>query len=786
MKRFILLSLFAILLPVLSQALSREKTEANIVGHVLANGEHLPFVNISIRGTTIGTLTDESGHFVMPHLPLGELVITAYHIGYKPQEVRIHMEAGTTREVNFQLEADVLGLEGVVVTGDRNARQRNESPVIVNAILSGLFTSTHSVSLSEALNFSPGLRMENNCQNCGFTQVRMNGLEGPYSQILINSRPIFSGLAGVYGLELIPSNMIERIEVVRGGGSALYGSNAIAGTINLILKDPMANEVEAGFSSGMSGLGLRQSGGHSSDHTGHFNASMVASDFRTGFAVYGFFRSRDPFDANGDGFSELTTLDNNTLGGRFYQRMGNRGKLSADFFNIREERRGGNRFDYPLHEADIAEAVTHKITTAAVTYEHFTRDYDLLSVYASGQRIDRDSYYGANRALDGYGHTTDFSFNSGMQYKAILGSSVLTGGVEYTGGRLRDNKLGYPDWMNGQEVEHIGNTVIADQLATSAGAFAQHDYSRDRLLVSVGARLDHYRVEDREGHSDTRTGLIFSPRINLLYNISSSLQGRLSFSNGYRAPQIYDEDLHIESSGSRRVIYQNAPDLKEEKSRTYMASLEWSRQAGSNTVRILAEAFRTSLTDPFANEFGQPDEWGTVVYTRVNAGEGALVQGINLEANLVTAGQLSISAAFTLQSNHYDEAQEFDETRFFRSPGSFGFVVLEKEFKDTWKASLTASHTGSMLVPYFGPALPDPETGELRETASFLDLGLRLNRVFTIQAGQFQVFAGVKNLLNAYQTDFDHGIERDPGYIYGPSLPRTIYIGLKAGNRSLR
>jgi outer membrane receptor for ferrienterochelin and colicins len=90
------------------------------------------------------------------------------------------------------------------------------------------------VTLSEGLSFSPGLRIENDCQNCGFSQVRMNGMEGPYSQILINSHPIFSGLAGVYGLELIPTNMIERIEVVRGGGSALYGSNAIAGTINII------------------------------------------------------------------------------------------------------------------------------------------------------------------------------------------------------------------------------------------------------------------------------------------------------------------------------------------------------------------------------------------------------------------------------------------------------------------------------------------------------------------------------------------------------------------------
>lgn len=153
----------------------------------------------------------------------------------------ILIKKGETKEVNFELVKDALGLEEVVITGDRNATNRVESSTIVNTITPKLFARTQSVTLSEGLNFSPGLRMENNCQNCGFSQVRMNGMEGPYSQILINSRPIFSGLAGVYGLELIPSSMVERVEVVRGGGSALYGSNAIAGTINLILKDPINN-----------------------------------------------------------------------------------------------------------------------------------------------------------------------------------------------------------------------------------------------------------------------------------------------------------------------------------------------------------------------------------------------------------------------------------------------------------------------------------------------------------------------------------------------------------------
>ena len=172
--------------------------------------------------------------------------------------------------------------------------------------------------------------MENNCQNCGFSQVRMNGMEGPYSQILINSRPIFSGLAGVYGLELIPSSMIERVEVIRGGGSALYGSNAIAGTINLILKDPINNSYEFGVNTGLIGVGLNNSGNSAQDYSVNFNTSIVSADNKTGMALYGFYRDREPFDANNDDFSEIAFLKNTTIGTRLYHRFGTRSKLIAD------------------------------------------------------------------------------------------------------------------------------------------------------------------------------------------------------------------------------------------------------------------------------------------------------------------------------------------------------------------------------------------------------------------------------------------------------------------------
>ncbi|HDS06078.1 MAG TPA: TonB-dependent receptor, partial [Bacteroides sp.] len=374
---------------------SQEKqTDANIIGHVICLNctEHLSFATITVEGTTIGTSTDETGHYQLINLPPGTHLIRADYMGHKPQIKEITIRRGETRELNFELERDVLGLEEVIVTGNRSKSNRKESPVIVNTITSRIFSANQSVTLSDGLNFSPGLRMENNCQNCGFSQVRMNGMEGPYSQILINSRPVFSGLAGVYGLELIPANMIERVEIIRGGGSALYGSNAIAGTINLILKDPINNAYEIGATGGVMGLGMSHAGDPAKDYSLQFNTSLVSSDSKTGMALYGFSRSRDPFDANSDDFSEISRLKNITIGSRVFHRFGTRGKIAVDFFHIREDRRGGDRFGYPLHESNIAESVQHDLNTAAITYERYFRENDNFSIYASGQSVNRDSY----------------------------------------------------------------------------------------------------------------------------------------------------------------------------------------------------------------------------------------------------------------------------------------------------------------------------------------------------------------------------------------------------------
>jgi outer membrane receptor for ferrienterochelin and colicins len=762
--------------------ITKTHSEAMVSGTVVSGNESIPFATVLLKGTTIATAADASGSFKLANLPIGVHTVTVSAVGYKTYSKEITVESASNITVNAEMVPDNIGIEQVVISADRNAKSRYNSPTIVNNIGAKLFQRTQSITLSEGLNFSPGLRMENNCQNCGFSQLRMNGLEGPYTQILINSRPVFSGLAGVYGLELIPANMIDRVEVIRGGGSAMYGSNAIAGTVNLITKDPISNvfSIES-----MYGSTSPTKENPSPDFSLNVNGSLVSKNYKTGLTLFGFYRNRNPFDANNDGFTELSSINNKTIGARLFQRVADRGKLTFDYFNINEFRRGGNKLDLPLHESDISESVDHAIHSGAVTFDLLMRESDKFSVYISTQQVHRDSYYGANQDPSAYGKTEDFTFSSGLQYlwqlnHLIIAPAALTGGLEFNGSALQDRKLGYYD---PEEDIQFGNTEVANQQLESQAGFLQSEWTGNRWVLTTGLRYDRYLVADQTGNTDNVSGNVLSPRVSILLYAGHHWQFRAGFAKGFRAPQIFDEDLHIETSGSRQVLHRNDPGLKQETSNSYTASLNYTYSEGKWQYQFLAEGFYTQLMNPFANEYGTPDENGVVIYTRVNAEQGATVQGVNLEFNASPSNRLQLQSGFTFQKSAFEEPHEFEEKRFFRSPDQYGYFSLNYTPALRLNLSATGNYTGPMLVPYFGPGLANPADGELRTSQSFFDAGLKAAYSFPIAGSiKLEMNAGIKNLLNSYQNDFDSGIDRDPAYIYGPLTPRTLYLGLRIGN----
>ena len=208
--------IFTALLALATIATRAQKTDANIFGDVQSLGEHIPFVNIYLEESGKGSTTDITGHYMLVNLPEGSYTLVASAIGYATVKKPVTITAGETQEVNFVLEEVTMALDEVVVTGTKTFKRQTESPVIVNVLDSKALDNVQACNISEGLRFQPGLRVETDCQTCNYSQLRMNGLGGGYSQILINGRPIFSPLTGLYGMEQIPANMVERIEVVRG------------------------------------------------------------------------------------------------------------------------------------------------------------------------------------------------------------------------------------------------------------------------------------------------------------------------------------------------------------------------------------------------------------------------------------------------------------------------------------------------------------------------------------------------------------------------------------------
>lgn len=765
MKHFILTLLLLVASIVTTYSNNPIKEGHRIAGHVIEKGseENIPYATIYVEELGKGTVTNEEGRFELKELSAGKYTLRVSAVGYQTQEKSVTVSADFTAVVHFVMEEESFMTDEVVVSANRNEVSRREAPVVVNVMSGKLFETVNSTDLAKSLNYQSGLRVENNCQNCGFPQVRINGLEGPYSQILINSRPIISALSGVYGLEQIPVNMIERVEVVRGGGSALFGANAVGGTINIITKDPISNSFQ------LSSMLSCMEGNVWEQYVGA-NASLVGKDNSYGIAVYESYRNRNPYDRDGDTFSELGKLNMNTFGFRSYYRPSHYSRINLEYHTTSELRRGGNKFDLQPHETDITEQTKHVINSGGFSFDQYWREYKhKLSLFASLQHTDRNSYYGAQRDLNAYGKTKDLTWVAGAMYvgnmeNCLFSPATFTGGIEYQHNSMHDVMTGYNRDM--------------EQKVRIASAFVQNEWKLKHWVMLVGARLDKHNLIEN---------IIFSPRVNLLYKPTEAFQARLTYSTGFRAPQAYDEDLHITAVGGEGTLIQLADGLEEERSNSFSGSVDWTTNFGHWQANILVEGFFTELKNVFVLEDIGATETGELLKERRN-GNGARVYGANVDAKLAHGKELQLQLGFTAQRSQYKQAEVWTEVegtplttkRMPRTPEYYGYFTLTSAPFRNFDFSLSGIYTGEMIVPHYAGYIANDR---MEKTPDFFDLNLKLNYTFVLKDHiKLQLNAGVQNIFDSFQKDLDQGEFRDSGYFYGPTQPRTYFIGLKIMN----
>lgn len=758
---------------------SLAKSQCRIIAEVRdpAN-QNIPFgVAIWIK-SGLGRQADANGKINLDCSDRNDDTLLIQSIGYK--DVRIpRREITKDQTLVIRMELIQNDLETMVISANREAIRLRDAPVLIDVINSKLFDATQSVSLSEGLKFSPGLRVENNCQNCGFSSVRMNGLPGAYAQILINSRPVYSALSSVYGLEQIPPAMIDRVEVMRGGGSVLYGGNAIAGTINIITKDP----IESGWSAGGTYALTHFS---KPDFYGFVNGSAVSKSMKSGISGFVSVRDRSAWDASKDGFSEIPMLKNLVTGLNLYHLPTGNSRLAGSFRIIDDQRRGGSDLQLMPQESRIAEMANHRVIGADLSYEiDSKKETWKAAIYGSSQFTNRDSYYGSslsNFPEKQYGAARDASYATGIQFSFrwpklrslfLLGSELLSNQV------LDD----YPGFLR-QINQHV----------TTSGSYFQWqvDFSR-KWMINAGVRYDYVKIDglydfDSSLFQNYKILQVPNLRFTSKFKARSNWDLRLNLATGYRAPQAFDEDLHIDVVGGNPRFVKLAENLKPERSfsGSFTSDIDLKRPKGN--WELVQEFFITQLERPFILADLQTNSSGILVVEKRN-GEGAQVAGLNLEFKYQDNKNGSLEFGFTWQNALYvkDEilwqsAQTMVSTKkILRTPNLYGFLSGSFNLGKKSTFNYSAVFTGKMLVPH----VKNAQSGfqEIVETQAFIDLGFKYSYTWIEKKKLYFITEiGIQNILNSYQTDFDNGIGRDAAYVYGPMRPATLVLSLKLGS----
>jgi outer membrane receptor for ferrienterochelin and colicins len=294
-------------------------------------GRPLSLVNIIVKKTQLGSASDEMGRYQISHISPGKYSIVATMIGYSAVTKDVVVTEGEIANLDFELEENPIEVGGVVVTGTRTPRYIKDMPVRTEVITSRQLEMKEAPNLYEALDGMPGIRVEQQCSYCNFSVLRVQGLESGHVQILVDGQPTYSGLASVYGLQQVTAGNIDRIEIVKGAGSALYGSSAIGGVVNIISKEPTAEpSLESTINIG-------------SDNTNQFGLFASRRMGRTDMILTAQKNTGDEIDEDGDGFTDRVKSDNLSLGLKlhFNNFLGD-DHFSLSGSTLNEQRQGGN------------------------------------------------------------------------------------------------------------------------------------------------------------------------------------------------------------------------------------------------------------------------------------------------------------------------------------------------------------------------------------------------------------------------------------------------------------
>ncbi|PWL39647.1 TonB-dependent receptor [Flagellimonas aquimarina] len=748
MKRFLLIFTLLCSLAIWSQ-------NSTVQGTVSENGQSLPFINVYLKGTQNGTATDEDGNYSITNLSPGNYVMIASAIGYEPFRKSFLIGKGESVKLDIELTQSAEALDEMVVTGTLKAVSRLESAVPVEVYKPSFLKKNPTPSIFEALQNVNGVRPQINCNVCNTGDIHINGLEGPYTLVLIDGMPIVSGLGTVYGLSGIPNSLIEQIEIVKGPASTLYGSEAVGGLINIITKHaPNAPEFFA--DAYLTGWGEYNLDVGSKIEVGKKTDLLLGVNY---------FNYDEIIDNNGDNFTDLTLQDRISLFQKWNFKRDDAKVFSLAGRFFYEDRWGGELQWTPEFRGG------DEIYGESI----YTRRWEILGKYQLpiDEKVLLSMSYNDHNQNSVYGDVTylaDQRIGFGqMTWDKSVGNHDLLFGSAIRYNYYDDNT---PATQSADEV-WIPSLFVQDELKLAK-----------KHSILGGIRYDY----------DQRHGNIFTPRAAYKWKISDNDIFRVNAGTGFRVVNLFTED-HAALTGSRDVII--AEELKPERSVNVNLNYLKKIYADNGTfVGIDASAFYTHFSNIILPDYDtNPNQ---IIYDNLDG--KSVSKGVSANIDLVLPNGLKFLVGATWQDVSNTEN------------GVTQRQILTESITGTWNVSytirsldLTLDYTGNLYGPMRLPTL-----GELDPRQDFSPTWSIQNIQFTYKGlDKFEFYGGVKNLLDwtpnrgnpfiiARADDpFDQNVQFDPqgnvvatadnpfaltfdpSYVYGPNQGIRGFFGLR-------
>jgi len=742
-----------IILAIFTSIGSYAQTSFSISGSIGSEGESLPFASVYLENTTTGTTTNTDGFYTLYNISPGNYTLVASFTGHTTVKKNILIEDKNIT-VNFTLESGE-SLDEVVITGTLKAVSRLESPVPVEIYTSAFFKKNPTSNIFEALQNVNGVRPQLNCNICNTGDIHINGLEGPYTLVLIDGMPIVSGLSTVYGLSGIPNSLIEQVEIVKGPASSLYGSEAVGGLINIITKLPENAPIFFADSN--------------INTWGEWNLDV---GFKTKVGkkttlLFGtnYFKYDNPIDNNHDNFTDVTLQDRISIFQKWnFKRKHNR-KFSLAGRYFYEDRWGGEiNWNKSYRDGDEVYAESIYTSRYELIGEYQLPIVENITFQFSYSDHDQNSVYGNTPYLA----QQRIGFGQFIWYKQIKNHDFLIGtAIRYN--YYNDNTTAT---INADEVT-IPSLFIQDEI----------DFDEKQSLL-LGLRYDY----------DECHGNIFTPRLAYRFKPTESDIIRLNAGTGFRVVNLFTEE-HAALTGARDVVIKE--ELKPEQS--YNVTLNYLKKLYTKNGMLFTfdtSAWYTYFTNAIIPDYDtNPNQ---IIYSNLDGYSTS--KGISLSVDATFGSGISASIGATWQ----DVSQIKN--------GIQSQQILTESYSGVWSFSyknyptnLTLDYTGNLYGPMRLPLL-----GDLDPREEYSPVGSIQNIQLTYDGiTNFEFYGGVKNILdwtpnqgnpfiiaraddpfdenvqfdpngNVIPTpDNPYALTFDPSYVYGPNQGIRFFFGVR-------